>query len=219
MPLINYIPERYEEGFKALSQISEQQFDKVQKSLTNAPYVSSITKLATAVSHIEELKQLDISEMFLSVGSLIPFIDDEEMIDEIVKDIIMLSLEDELVRQEDVSQYGFRLAFLLNNKQMYYASKADSLVNNYGNIFIQCRVVSDIRPVFDIKSDPNPEVGLIIHNLNIHYQSHEEPYHKDISIALTAEELLMLKEAIVRAEMKEKSLQNILKKSGMTNIQ
>ena len=111
-----------------------------------------------------------------------------------------------------------RLRFLINNKQIYYAAKADSLISNYGNVFIQSKIISDIRPVFDIQIEDELKAGIISHNLNIHYQSNEEPYHKDISLVLNLNDIKTLKEMLIRAERKNIVLQNLLSKSGMKNL-
>lgn len=218
MPLINYIPERYEDGFKELGIIKKSDFTKIEKYLSAAPLVSSIEKLSLIISSNEELEEIEIEEIFLSVGSLISFIEKQEIIEEIIQDVVALCEIDELIKPEDKERFEKRITFLINNKQIYYAAKSDNLINNYGNIFIQSRIISDIRPVFDIQIDDNPKAGIIFHNLNIHYQSNDEPYHKDISLILTIDDIQSLKDVLIRAEKKELCLQTIFEKSGMKNL-
>lgn len=92
------------------------------------------------------------------------------------------------------------------------------MYSNYGNNFILCRVISDIRPVFDIEIDESPKAGIILHSLNIHYQSNEEPLHKNITLTLNSDSIKLLKEALTRAENKENSLKRILEMSEMRNL-
>lgn len=218
MPLINSIPERYEDGFRELGSLSELEFNKIEEGLSKAPLTSSVSKLGQVFSSIEELKLVDVDEIFSSVGSLIAFIEREEIIEEIVQDIVALCEDGELIAPENKKDFEKRLEILINNKQIYYAAKAEGLVNDYSNIYLLSRIVSDIRPVFDIHVDGDILGGLIVHNLNIHYQSHEEPFHKDISLTLTLEDLKTLREMLDRAEKKEASLKKVFEKSGMKHL-
>ncbi len=73
MPLINSIPERYEDGFKELGTLKDEDFDKIQKYLSDCHYVSSIEKLAFNTLVNEVFNLIEIEEIFLSVGSLVAF--------------------------------------------------------------------------------------------------------------------------------------------------
>ncbi len=138
------------------------------------------------------------------------FIEKVEIIEEIIQDVTSLCEIYELIKPEDKVRFVKRLRFLINNKQIYYAAKADSLISNYGNVFIQSKIISDIRPVFDIQIEDEPQASIISHNLNIHYQSNDEPYHKDISLVLNLNDIKTLKEVLIRAEKKNTVLQNLL---------
>ncbi len=72
--------------------------------------------------------------------------------------------------------------------------------------------------MFDISLQDTPKGAMIIHNLHIHYQADEEGDHKDMFIALDSEDLKNLKEAIERADKKQISLQAVLKKADITNL-
>jgi len=220
MPLIKSIPEKYEDGFKELGLISEIDFSKIKECLSNAPLVSTIEKLSRIISSNKEVEllEVEIEEILSSVGSIISLIENKEIIEEIIQDIIFLCEVYELIKEEDKEIFKERISYLINSKQIYYAAKAEALINNYGNVFIQSRTLTDIRPVFDIAIEDGMKAGLIVHNLNIHYQSNEEPFHKDITLVLTTENIKSLIDVLKRAEKKELSLKSIFEKSEMKNL-
>jgi hypothetical protein len=148
-----------------------------------------------------------------------PFIESEEILPEVIDDIVSICELDSIIDKKSIKVFKKRLDFLLNNKQIFYASKAEDLISNYGNKYILSRVISDIRPIFDINLDSTPANGIIIHNLVLHYQSSEEPFHRDITLTLTSENIKSLKEVLDRAEIKEKGLKNIFDKAELKNLE
>lgn len=216
MPLINNIPERFEAGFNELASLSESDFLNIQKAIINADATSSLDKLSDKIN--SSLSDIDVSDILSSVGSLIPYVDNTEMISEIISDIVEIAESSETIEINNSSQFTERLDFLLRDKHIYYASKATDLLNNYSNLFILSRIVTDLRPVFSLDIEDPLSAGVLVHTLHIHYQSNDEPYHKDISITLNKDDLLVLKEAISRAEKKEILLQEVFNKSSLVNL-
>ncbi|MES2649611.1 MAG: hypothetical protein V4717_22220 [Bacteroidota bacterium] len=217
MALISSIPDKYEDGFRALASMEEEDFIKLKDALSHSPLCSSMDKLAIKLNSAIS-NDSDLRDIFASIGSLSPVIESKETIDEIVKDIVSLCEEYDLIDETLKNTLSQRLSFFLNNKQIFYASKAEDLLNSYGNAFIKCRVISDIRPIFELDLQEDIKAAMIVHNLSIHYQSSEEPFHKDINLCLTSTELQDLKEAIIRAEAKHIRLQSLLDKSDMLDL-
>lgn len=217
MPIINSIPEKYQSGFEELAKLNDEDFNKIQQSLEQIPFVSSIDNLMMKIYQLTKV-EIDLEDIFSSVGSLISFIENKDAIVEIANDIAKLSLDYDFIKDEDKENFISRLIILLNGKQIYYAYKAEDLLNNYGNSFITSRIISDIRPVFELDLDEELKAGMILHNLTIHYQSNDEPFHKNISLTLTPSNIQELKEVLDRAELKEEKLQSILKISKMVDL-
>lgn len=218
MPIISAIPEPYQEGFKKLSLLSESEFQKIKEGLSAMALTHSIRSLTDKLTETSSLEYEEISQIFYSVGSLTSLITESESISELVDDITKISLRDDIIKAGKKDIFENRLLFLLENKQIYYASKAQDLITEYSNIFLTSKIASDIRPVFDIDVDQNPKGALIVHNLHIHYQSDTESDHKDLFLALDINDIQLLKNTLERAEKKQISLQNILKSSGITNL-
>lgn len=216
MPLIDFIPPRFEEGFKKLSSLTNEEFNSLKEGLSYTALSSSLRELAENVANFKALNSLDIREIFVSVGSLIPYLLKEDMRAEVSEDIATIGAENKIVKGKKA--FKERLLFLLSNTQIYYASKTRELATEYGNVYISSRIVSDIRPVFGMDLDESPKGGIIIHNLHIHYKADEEGDHKDIFLALDSYDIQFLKNIIMRAEKKENALKAILEKSGLANL-
>lgn len=217
MPLISFIPKRYEEGFRKIAALEEEDFQLIKQALERTQLVSSIGKLIMHVVEISGSNEDDIEDIFLSVGSLISFLESEDVYAEVVTDVTMAGYVGGLF--ENKGQFHDRLSYLIKCKQIYYSYKANHLATEYGNVFLSSRIATDIRPVFSANLEDAPRAAMVIHNLHIHFQSDEEDKHKDIFFALDSDDLKTLKNAIIRAEQKEIGLKKVFENSGMINTE
>ena len=216
MPIIDFIPPRYEAGFSKISSFTDSDFNTLKETLSIASFSASLKDLAKNISELSQIKLSDIKDIFLSVGSILPFIDKEDMRQEVSEDIATIGSDKNLIGDKDI--FIVRLKELLNNPQIYYASKARELTTEHANVYINSRIITDIRPVFGMNLDEPPKGGVVTHTLHVHYRAHKEGEHKDIFLALDKDDLEALKNAIERAEKKENNLKNIFEKSGLTNF-
>jgi hypothetical protein len=218
MPLISFIPERYEEGLKRMVSIDDKVFASILEGLSYTSLVSSLSILTDRVTKINNnLDTTDLREIFLSAGSLTVFLD-KGTIQQIVDDITALMEKKGFINSEKIDTLKQRLSLLLENQQIYFAAKANRLMTEYGSVYINSRVITDIRPIFGPKVEDVPKAGVIVHNLHIHYQAEAEGNHKDIFLALDSKDIKTLKEALIRAEKKESALQALYDKMGLTNL-
>lgn len=222
MPIINSIPENYQSGFKELSKLNEEDFDKLKDVLEKITFASSIDGLLVKIHESSDFDSMTIGfnldDIFLSISSVISFIESKDVINEIANDITNLCVEYELIKDGQQKDYLNKLEYLLSRKQIYYSSKAEDLLNDYGNAFVLSRVVSDIRPIFDIDLNEEIKAAMIIHNLTIHYQSDNEPFHKNITLTLSPKNIKELREILNRAEVKEINLKSVLEKSNVVYL-
>ena len=218
MAEITYIPDRYKDGFKKMASLEKEVFANIEEGLSYTSLTLTISSLAEKVAKLKNLDTSEVKEIFLSAGSLIPFLDKKIEVKEIVKDIAVLALENKIVDPENIETLKLRLTTLLNNEQVYYASKSSVVLTEHGNVFIQARVLTDIRPIFSINVQETPKAGMIIHNLHIHYQGDQEGDHKDLFLALDSKDIKSLKDSLIRAEQKESALQKLYDKIGMANL-
>ncbi len=217
MPIISYIPPEYKDGFKKIATMEQSEFAKIEDGLNDAALTSSIAMLSLNIENAKQVHHLSLEEIFSSVGALIEFLEDRKDVEKVASDVASLMSPNELtVEQLDALQT--RLTILLDDKKIYYAYKSRRLITENANNFISCRIVSDIRPIFDFDIEQEPIAGVITHNLHIHYDSELNGIHKDFFICLDSSDIENLIEALIRAERKEESLGKLLKKSGITNL-
>lgn len=104
-------------------------------------------------------------------------------------------------------------ALLQPNDALGVTAKALSVRSEYENVYCSARILTDLRPVFGRDASKSPEAAAIVHTLRITY--HAAGDYKEAYFALDALDLSQLRGLIHRAEMKEKTLQAVVGKTGM----
>lgn len=130
---------------------------------------------------------------------------------------IRASSDEDLRRSvKDPGKLGERLQTLLKISALENAAKAFELVNDHQNIFLDCRVITDIRPVFGHNVEEAPVGAVIVHHLKIvHLEGRERKYYY---VALDGSDLQELIEALGRAQKKDRSLSKVLEVAKITQI-
>ncbi len=112
-----------------------------------------------------------------------------------------------------------RLSELLELKALnILETKAEELKSEYEHTFCDCRIFTDLRPVFGGNPQESPSAMLLVHMLRMGYHDSNENRHKEFHIALDSSDLFALKEAIERAETKAKSLKASLEAAGIKSL-
>ena len=106
-----------------------------------------------------------------------------------------------------------RLKLLLGfDKSLGVTAKAFDVMTEHDHVFCRARILSDIRPVFTSAAESTP-AAVIIHNLQIGFHRHGK--HDEFYVALDANDVEELKQALIRAEKKTITLRSILSKSNL----
>lgn len=115
-----------------------------------------------------------------------------------------------LLAEEDEATAKDRLIRILDFEPLRIQAKAVLLRLEHERRFCSSRIMTDARPVFG--DDPEaPPVGMLItHTLKITFHSDEGAEHKEVYVTLRSKDLDELREAVTRAESKEKSLREAL---------
>lgn len=223
MSIIDQIPDVFIEGFSKFISLNQESFNELYTNLKNVPIAQHPKKLAIKIAPlIKSIKKEDLQSILWSVGSLFIFRERKNIsVSEIVEEVSRLILEkniEGLKFEGDIeNEFKVRLTKLLENEQLLLASKTTDIMTEYENVFLAARIISDIRPVFGFDTD-TPKVGIIVHNLNIHYHQGESEEHSDIHLALDLDDLKKFKDVIERAEKKELALKTTIEKSGMSYL-
>ncbi len=153
-----------------------------------------------------------------ALASLYMLKKDAGMTDVVLINDLCEAIEEEDAMASDLRGEMFRATIaevLKFDRSFGMIFRAKELAGEYGNIFVESRIMTDFRPSFPDNLTETLDAGLIIHQLKLTYH-HDDATHSELFIALDAEDLQELKEDILRAERKEKSLRNKLEASGVT---
>lgn len=111
-------------------------------------------------------------------------------------------------------QVASRLARLIEARAVATTARAADLQGDHERIFHDARVLSDIRPVFDLDLDGPPTGAVVNQELKIEY--FEGDRLREIFIALDRADLDRLKDLVDRAIKKNDAIQDLLRTAGMT---
>ncbi len=109
-----------------------------------------------------------------------------------------------------------RLDRLLAIEAVKLASKAIAIQHEHEHVFCTARIFTDIRPIFGDDARAPPGGGVLVHSLKISY--HEGSRTRDLFVALDPDDIDTLRDLIVRAEIKAKTLRNLLSSASVPEL-
>ena len=211
------IPAPFKKGFIILSTIDSKSINEmcdIIKSLPAGMGIENITKNVT-LGLGEKIEEDDIEEVIRAYFSLIRF-SKENSIDfnEFIEDVVNSFEEPEL--------YGHNLKENLLKlyqvgTKIFTTIKANNLLGEYENLFTDCRILSDIRIIFNEDFSNKDQNAVVVHQLKIDYVRHGES--KQTFFALDANDLRKLKIAIERALEKDKNIKSNVYQNNLEFIE
>ena len=203
------IPEPYKPGFELIAKLTEEQVIVIKSALIDIPIGFGPEETAKSLEGKTDFKSSELRSMLSTIFSLISLnIREEIEKDEFINDIVTSydEINTELSEDKREKLIGYLQNFLEADGQIKHTIKAAILLRENEKIFIESRVLSDIRIVFEEKIENPKQCAVIIHQLKIEYHENGEP--KEIFVALNTEDLKQLKETANRAIEKDKLIRN-----------
>ena len=214
------VPNRYRSGMAKLLSLDEESFKELVAGLKEVQPTINITELKSFVASKITTFEVsdDILEAILSlygarVGLDMPL---DEFVDEIflaAEDIPDVAID---TRGKDVDIYKALLTTLLDIPSFTEFVKATDLLTEHQNIFLETRIISDIRPIFAADVTALPLGALIIHTLKICYSSFGQI--NEFFITMDEADIEKLIKVLERAKDKTETLRNTLDKGGIAYI-
>ena len=205
------IPEHVKEGFSILIKSPQQKIDSLINELDKVPKELLPSELSEYLSKKNIYSKKDSSEIIAILASLYRLKESENIgIHEIVENICIALKEAKDNKLQPKVSFEKKLIKLLSLKTIGATFKALGLLTEYDKIFVDTRIITDIRLVFDDNLSDKIETGIIVHNLRIEYHKGKTT-HEEIFLTLDNNDLKKLKEQILRAEKKEKSIKSNLR--------
>lgn len=212
------IPEKYKSGFSSLINLNQDQRQILFKTINSVPENTPLRKIAESIQGVLDLEKNILISIVEIIFSLMAAKEDANVTVEDFVDGLLNALEktDDTNLTPDESFKFQLISFFGDENKIYTRTKASYLTSERDRLFLNARIITDIRPIFHDVDTNEIEAGIIIHNLKIEYNQNGERITEYFAIDLG--DLNKLKEQISRAEAKEKKLRNLLKEMDIKFI-
>lgn len=213
------IPEEHKKQFLALLALDSDKREKLVAAAEREKAHLNVDELSQALCRASGLTPhacLAIVRVLLHMYRASKTADAEHF-SESVLEAIRDSAPDRLRTSVDWDGFLGQIRRLLKcDTSLGVTAKVGELRSEYGKVYCSARILSDIRPVFGDNESSAPLAGAIVHVLRVTY--HEEGSHKNVHIALDANDLCALGDLVRRAQAKEVSLRREVEKTSMQFI-
>ena len=196
------IPEIAIDGLQLLLQMEDNRFNSVLDILSAVKPEMNWELLRTQITDEDAIK------VFEAVRGLYSFrLIQEQTIEQITMDVIASMKEHDAFKSGiDSEKLKIRLGKILSlHKSLGITAKAKNVMTEQQNIYIESRILTDLRPVFCEEIEEEIPATVVIHNLRIEYSS-DKGFNKKMVFAMDSKDLIKLEKTIERAKEKEKVL-------------
>jgi len=198
------IPDIAIDGLIRLYEMNDDEFQRVHDILESVKPEMNWKSLRAQIA------DEDSQKIFEAIRGLYDFrLRTNKPIGELVTEVVESAMEDETLKNEisDKGKFSERLNRALLFNPLGITAKAENVMSEHQNVFVESRILTDLRPIFSEDIDESEPVTTIIHNLSINYFA--DGTMKKMVFALDSEDLDKLGEIIERAKSKEKRLKDI----------
>ena len=214
------VPQRYSRGLAKIKSLSKQQAEDVAKALSKAHTGTRREMLSLVQPALQSFSREDVTALAETLRSLYSARTGMDTpVDQFVPLLVAAVRQSgyEEVHTEDpdeLSRLESTLTSLLGVQPLSVMSKARDLQLDFANTFCDAKVITDMRPVFDVDVQ-RPPVGVVLtHTLKLEYHD-VAGKHTEIHIALEKNEIERLMSVLRRAQQKENTLSEVAVKAGM----
>jgi hypothetical protein len=216
------IPKQHQNGLAKVLAMPEDVFQRLINALKRSPFSLSFRdNLTRAVASVDEISPKDAKSIAEALRSIYiaranTGLSEGKFVDEVVK-AINESSSDELLKIADSSETNKeRLILIFGIEPLLLVAKAGTVMVDHDKTFHDVRVLTDIRPVFD-ETPNSTKAMMIVHNLKIHY--HQGEQHRDLYVALDAQDVQKFIDTLERAKKKAEILKSILTSTNVPYIE
>ncbi|MHC5936690.1 hypothetical protein [Nostoc sp.] len=224
------IPDQYKPGIEFLLNTDDDAIDVIISVLRDFPPTveNVVYKISERIVQTQKLDRRTALNIVVTLLSLRQLYQEENLSNEAIVALVSKSIEQDaefaeffLVKTEQIERFKGRLSSLLTALESISFSldildKASDLLIEHERIFSDSRIVTDIRPVFDSKTERKVEAAILIHTLKIKYRDAEGA--KEFYVALDSDDLNNLHDQIVIAIDNRDALESVLKKAEIECI-
>jgi hypothetical protein len=221
MPALN-IPEQYRSGLIALRDLSESEVATLVETFKGLPPTTWLKKdLIVAVSAaLPGAPAPKVDALIVTLQSLYQVrASTETPLKEFVADVldamVATGRPDMEVPASNRDYFAARMEAVLGVDSLNFLAKAAALQRDHEHIFHDAKILTDLRPVFHAPNEPPREV-ILEYTLKVVF--HDGNRHREIYMALDADDMSRLRKVIERAEEKAASLHSLLESKAITHL-
>ena len=208
------VPEEHIDGLRYILGLSAEDSKRISVALESATTTGlrDLTELiAIAIPDIEIRKAREIvtvlRSLYIARNAL------EITVDTFVDEILKAASQVGIVSSAS-DALGDSLRSLLSIRPLSLLSKARGLHIEHENVFCSARIMSDLRPVFDVNIEEEPTGLVMAHILKLSY--HNSGEHRELYVAIDKLDIQNLIDSLERAKAKAKTLRKMVNSKNLT---
>lgn len=216
------IPQQYQFGITLIIKIDEPLFNRLLSAITEVHPFVDIDSLVLEISpKIEEVSINDLQEILKAIHSIYSLrIQGNLKNTEIITGLINAVSSDDTFSQlsaEELAHFKQRLTKILAiDGSISISSQALILLQEYDSIFLNSRIITDVRPVFKAETKEEIAGALVVHTLKIAYQ--DASGSKEFYVALDSSDVKKLQEQLSQSLIEAKVIQAMLNKADVVYL-
>ena len=206
MPSI-YIPREVQNVFKVIYELTDEKLDKLIESLNKSQITTNFKAILESIDVLDDQSQLN--DLFSTLISFSELLQDSEESYESLSNRLSDSYFEifEELKNENKQSLKANLQKIFDNCDNFLISiKSKGLQNENNCVFSECKILTDIRIIFNKDINLSNRNALIIHNL--HIQFYKDNNLKELFLSLNLSDLKLFKKSIERAIAKEELIVN-----------
>lgn len=180
--------------FAALAQVPSQKFGP------DLPAQLAEQLQGSGIENVSEISDTLFSLFPLIIAASKPV---NEVIEQLIGAVRVQAPEDSQIDDGRIEQLRNNLQKLLRVPSIYIGAKATSVLTDNQSNFLNARVLTDVRPIFELEST-DVSGAVILHNLKVTFSSQGED--KEFFVALDDEDVETLISTLQRAQQKAATL-------------
>lgn len=208
------VPLPFQRPLGALARLSPDDFEKALKSLEEKKLASSDVLAKGLADAVPALKD-DAQDLIGACVSLMDRADSDPGRARVMAQAV--STADELgIRVEDRDDFVNRLSAVLCAPAIRFTAKALALSADHENVYVNTRIITDVRPVFPDDTS-TMAAAVITDHLRINYYDRKGDF-SSFYVAMDQGDLIELREEIDRALKKNESMRRFLEVSEVDHL-
>jgi hypothetical protein len=211
------IPANQTRALQAFVQLSTDLSKTLISALNEARPALTPARLARQVAKQVNIPLPEIREILQLIGSLLIAAGASKKSKEFLASSVAKTLSEEKLlgkelAEDEIEAFKNKLLNFMSLRVLEITAKATDVMLQHKNVFVDARVLTDLRPVF-AEDDLSPVAGLVIHNLEIQTYTDSSPV--SYFFALDSSDIRKLQTVIERSIHKEQAMRTTIDRSGL----